>query len=87
MPPGMAIEVAYNPTEFVAESVTAVEHTLVEAVILVVLVVLVFLQTWRAALIPIVAIPIALVGTFAVQLALARGEMCGQDRGRKRKLP
>lgn len=70
MPPGMHLEVAYNPTEFVAESVTAVEHTLVEAVILVVLVVLVFLQTWRAALIPIVAIPIALVGTFAVQLAL-----------------
>jgi len=70
MPPGMHVEVAYNPTEFVAASVEAVEHTLVEAVILVVLVVLVFLQTWRAALIPIVAIPIALVGTFAVQLAL-----------------
>jgi hydrophobe/amphiphile efflux-1 (HAE1) family protein len=70
MPPGMQLEVAYNPTEFVAASVEAVEHTLVEAVILVVLVVLVFLQTWRAALIPIVAIPIALVGTFAVQLAL-----------------
>jgi len=70
MPPGMHVEVAYNPTEFVAASVEAVEHTLVEAVILVVLVVLVFLQTWRAALIPIVAIPVALVGTFAVQLAL-----------------
>ena len=70
MPPGMKLEVAYNPTEFVAESVTAVEHTLFEAVILVVLVVLVFLQTWRAALIPIIAIPIALVSTFAVQLAL-----------------
>ncbi|MBN8552223.1 MAG: efflux RND transporter permease subunit [Caulobacterales bacterium] len=70
MPAGMQLDVAYNPTEFVAESVTAVEHTLVEAVVLVVLVVLVFLQTWRAALIPIVAIPIALVSTFAVQLAL-----------------
>ncbi len=70
LPPGMKVEVAYNPTEFVAESVTAVEHTLFEAVILVVLVVLVFLQTWRAALIPIVAIPIALVSTFAVQLML-----------------
>ncbi len=70
LPPGMDLQVAYNPTEFVAESVTAVEHTLVEAIFLVVLVVLVFLQSWRAALIPIVAIPIALIGTFAVQLAL-----------------
>ena len=70
LPAGMELSVAYNPTEFVAESVTAVEHTLIEAVVLVVLVVLVFLQTWRAALIPIVAIPVALVGTFAVQLAL-----------------
>ncbi|WP_333592670.1 efflux RND transporter permease subunit [Brevundimonas sp.] len=70
LPPGMELSVAYNPTEFVAESVTAVEHTLIEAVVLVVLVVLVFLQTWRAALIPIVAIPVALVSTFAVQLAL-----------------
>ena len=70
LPAGMELSVAYNPTEFVAESVTAVEHTLIEAVVLVVLVVLVFLQTWRAALIPIVAIPIALVSTFAVQLAL-----------------
>ena len=49
---------------------TAVQETLVEAIFLVVLVVLVFLQTWRAAIIPIVAIPVALVGTFAVQLAL-----------------
>ncbi len=70
LPAGMELNVAYNPTEFVAESVTAVEHTLIEAVVLVVLVVLVFLQTWRAALIPIVAIPIALVSTFAMQLAL-----------------
>ena len=70
LPPGIDISVPYNPTEFVQESVTAVEHTLVEAIILVVLVVLVFLQTWRAALIPIVAIPIALVSTFMVQLAL-----------------
>src|SRR6202012_2501110 len=56
--------------EYVAASVKAVQHTLVEAVILVVIVVLVFLQTWRASIIPIVAIPVALVGTFAVQLAL-----------------
>jgi hydrophobe/amphiphile efflux-1 (HAE1) family protein len=70
MPQGMKVEVAYNPTEFVEASVTSVEHTLVEAIILVVLVVLIFLQSWRAAIIPIVAIPIALVATFAVQLAL-----------------
>lgn len=70
LPRGMAISVAYNPTEFVAASVESVQHTLFEAVILVVLVVLVFLQTWRAAIIPIVAIPVALVATFAVQLML-----------------
>ena len=70
LPQGMAISVPYNPTEFVAKSVESVQHTLIEAVILVVLVVLVFLQSWRAAIIPIVAIPIALVATFAVQLAL-----------------
>ncbi|RZJ97341.1 MAG: multidrug efflux RND transporter permease subunit, partial [Brevundimonas sp.] len=70
LPAGMAVQVAYNPTEFVAASVESVQHTLLEAVVLVVLVVLVFLQTWRAAIIPIVAIPVALVATFAVQLAL-----------------
>jgi len=70
LPQGMAVDVAYNPTEFVATSVEAVQHTLFEAVILVVLVVIVFLQTWRAAIIPIVAIPVALVATFAVQLML-----------------
>nr|WP_314436963.1 multidrug efflux RND transporter permease subunit [uncultured Brevundimonas sp.] len=70
LPAGMNVDVPYNPTEFVAASVESVEHTLIEAVILVVIVIMVFLQTWRAALIPIVAIPVALVGTFAVQLAL-----------------
>jgi hydrophobe/amphiphile efflux-1 (HAE1) family protein len=70
LPRGMALDVAYNPTEFVAASVESVQHTLFEAVILVVLVVIVFLQTWRAAIIPIVAIPVALVATFAVQLML-----------------
>ncbi len=70
LPQGMSISVPYNPTEFVAASVESVQHTLFEAVILVVLVVIVFLQTWRAAIIPIVAIPVALVATFAVQLAL-----------------
>jgi len=70
LPAGMEISIPYNHTEFVAESVEAVQHTVFEAMILVVLVVIVFLQTWRAAIIPIVAIPIALVATFAVQLAL-----------------
>jgi hydrophobe/amphiphile efflux-1 (HAE1) family protein len=70
LPQGMAISIPYNPTEFVAASVESVQHTLFEAIILVVLVVIVFLQTWRAAIIPIVAIPVALVATFAVQLML-----------------
>ena len=70
LPAGMAISIPYNPTEFVAASVEAVQHTVFEAVVLVAIVVLIFLQTWRAAIIPIIAIPVALVGTFAVQLAL-----------------
>ena len=69
-PPGIRYSIPYNPTEYVAASVEAVQHTLIEAVVLVVLVVLVFLQTWRAAIIPIIAIPVSLIGTFAVQLAL-----------------
>ncbi|WP_033074178.1 efflux RND transporter permease subunit [Sphingopyxis sp. MWB1] len=69
-PPGMEYEIPFNPTEYVQASVSAVQSTLVEAIFLVVLVVLVFLQTWRAAIIPIIAIPVALIGTFAVQLAL-----------------
>ena len=69
-PPGLEYRVIYNPTVFISESVSAVLHTIVEAVILVVLVVMVFLQTWRATLIPLVAIPVSLVGTFAVMAAL-----------------
>lgn len=69
-PPGIEYEFAYNPTEFIEQSVTAVEHTVYEAVFLVVIVILVFLQTWRAAIIPIVAIPVSLIGTFAVMSAL-----------------
>jgi hydrophobe/amphiphile efflux-1 (HAE1) family protein len=70
MPQGVQYTIPYNPTEFVAASVESVRSTLLEAVILVVLVIVIFLQTWRAAIIPIIAIPVALVGTFAVQLAL-----------------
>jgi HAE1 family hydrophobic/amphiphilic exporter-1 len=69
-PPGVDYKIVYNPTEFIAESVTAVYHTLFEAAALVVLVILVFLQSWRTALIPVVAIPVSLVGTFAVMSAL-----------------
>jgi len=69
-PPGLTYAAPYNPTEFVEASVEAVQETLLEAVILVVLVIMIFLQTWRAAVIPIIAIPVALIGTFAVQLAL-----------------
>ena len=69
-PPGVEYTIPYNPTEYVQASVTAVEHVVVEAVILVAIVVLVFLQTWRATIIPVLAIPVALVGTFAVLLAL-----------------
>ncbi|MFB0612537.1 efflux RND transporter permease subunit [Aurantiacibacter poecillastricola] len=69
-PAGLTYATPYNPTEFVEASVEAVQDTLLEAIVLVVLVIMVFLQTWRAAIIPIIAIPIALIGTFAVQLAL-----------------
>jgi hydrophobe/amphiphile efflux-1 (HAE1) family protein len=69
-PPGVAYSVVYNPTEFIRFSVEAVIETLIEAVILVALVVILFLQTWRAAIIPILAIPVSLVGTFAVMAAV-----------------
>jgi len=65
-PKGLEYRVIYNPTEFIAQSIDAVKHTLFEAVLLVVLVILVFLQKWRAAIIPVVAIPVSLIGTFAV---------------------
>ena len=69
-PPGVGYSVVYNPTEFIQFSIDAVIETLVEALILVVLVVIVFLQTWRAAIIPILAIPVSLIGTFSVMAAL-----------------
>jgi hydrophobe/amphiphile efflux-1 (HAE1) family protein len=63
-PPGLKYTIVYNPTEFIQQSVDAVEETIGEAIILVVLVVILFLETWRAAVIPIVAIPVSLIGTF-----------------------
>jgi multidrug efflux pump len=68
-PEGVSYEIDYDPTVFVRSSIEAVVHTLFEAVLLVVLVVIVFLQTWRASVIPLVAVPVAIVGTLAVLLA------------------
>ncbi len=68
-PHGVAYRVPYNPTEYIAASIEAVEHTLFEAVLLVAVVVLLFLQSWRAALIPIIAIPVSLIGSFATLAA------------------
>ncbi|CAN7572056.1 multidrug efflux RND transporter permease subunit [Phenylobacterium sp. LjRoot219] len=68
-PPGVAYRVPYNPTEYIAASIEAVQHTLFEAVLLVAFVVLLFLQSWRAAIIPIIAIPVSLVGAFAALAA------------------
>jgi len=68
-PAGLEYRIVYNPTEFIAESISEVYKTILEAAILVALVVLVFLQSWRSALIPIVAIPVSLVGTLALLLA------------------
>jgi hydrophobe/amphiphile efflux-1 (HAE1) family protein len=63
-PPGIKYAIVYNPTEFIQQSVDAVIETIGEAIVLVVLVVMAFLQTWRAAIIPLVAIPVSLIGTF-----------------------
>jgi hydrophobe/amphiphile efflux-1 (HAE1) family protein len=63
-PPGLKYTVVYNPTQFIQQSVAAVQETILEAVVLVVLVIIVFLQTWRAAIIPLIAIPVSLIGTF-----------------------
>ena len=69
-PKGLEYRIIWNPTEFISESMNAVAQTLFEAVLLVFLVILVFLQSWRAAIIPIVAIPVSLIGTFAMLAAL-----------------
>ena len=68
-PEGLAYDIIYNPTEFISESIDEVYKTILEAAILVAIVVLIFLQSWRTAIIPIVAIPVSLIGTFAFLLA------------------
>jgi hydrophobe/amphiphile efflux-1 (HAE1) family protein len=67
-PEGVSYEIDYDPTVFVRSSIESVIHTLFEAVLLVVLVVVVFLQTWRASVIPLVAVPVAIIGTLGVLL-------------------
>ena len=67
-PEGVEYRIAYDPTQFVRESIKSVIHTLIEAIVLVAIVVIVFLQTWRASVIPLLAVPVSVVGTFAVML-------------------
>ena len=69
-PQGLKYDIVYNPTVFISDSIEAVIYTMIEAVILVILVIVIFLQTWRASVIPIVAIPVSLIGTLAVLSAL-----------------
>jgi multidrug efflux pump len=70
MPEGVDYAIVYDTTQFVRASIDAVVHTLLEAVLLVVLVVIVFLQTWRASIIPLLAVPVSIVGTFAVMYVM-----------------
>src|SRR2546429_6009865 len=70
LPKGLDYNIGYNPTEFIAQSVHELIKPIYEAMLLVVIVVLVFLQGWRPAIIPIIAIPVSLIGTFAVMAAL-----------------
>ncbi len=69
MPAGIEYKIIYDPTRFIKSSIDEIYKTIFEAMILVVIVVLVFLQNWRASLIPIIAIPVSLIGTFAVMSA------------------
>src|ERR1700712_4761284 len=69
-PTGVSYDIVYDPTRFVQTSIEKVVHTLIEAVLLVVLVVIIFLQTWRASVIPLLAVPVSIIGTFAFLLLL-----------------
>ena len=92
-PPGIQYTIIYDPTQFIKQSVEEVQKTIFEAILLVVLVVIVFLQTWRAAIIPLVAIPVSLIGTFFFmamfgftleQSVAVRAGARGRHRGRRR---
>ena len=85
-------QIVYDPTQFVRSSIEAVIHTLLEAIALVVLVVILFLQTWRASIIPLLAVPVSIVGTFAVMHVLRLLDQRAQpvrpgarDRHRRRR--
>ncbi|MBA6253318.1 MULTISPECIES: efflux RND transporter permease subunit [unclassified Colwellia] len=69
-PAGVEYDIVYDPTIFVRDSIDAVITTLIEAIVLVVIVVILFLQTWRASIIPLIAVPVSLIGTFAVMQLL-----------------
>jgi HAE1 family hydrophobic/amphiphilic exporter-1 len=69
-PKGLEYRIIYNPTEFIEVSIAELYRTILEAIALVVIVIVIFLQTWRAAVIPLAAIPVSLIGTFAVMEAL-----------------
>jgi len=69
-PPGIDYEIVYDTTPFIKESISEVGETLFDAVVLVAVVVLLFLQNWRSALIPLVAVPVAIIGTFAVMAVM-----------------
>jgi len=71
-PPGIEYRIIYNPTEFIRQSVDSVFETIYEAIILVIVVVVLFLQTWRASIIPILTIPVSLIGTFIAMQALGQ---------------
>lgn len=70
LPEGVEVRVAYDTSPFVEESINKVYHTLIEAVVLVIGVILIFLQSWRATIIPVVVVPVVLLGTFGVLYAL-----------------
>src|SRR5260370_11392427 len=70
LPDGVDYQIVYDPTRFVKQSIQAVIENLLIAIALVVLVVIVFLQTWRASIIPLAAVPVSIIGTFALLLLL-----------------
>jgi multidrug efflux pump len=93
MPEGVDYQIVYDPTQFVRASIKSVVRTLFEAIALVVLVVILFLQTWRASVIPLVAVPVSVVGTFAILYLLGfldqqphalRARAFHRDRGGRR---
>ena len=70
LPPGLQVSQVFDSTDYIRESITEVVHTFVEALILVVIVIFVFLQSWRATIIPLLAVPVSLIGTFAAFILL-----------------